>query len=103
MLEKGRYELGGDLSLDAAQQSRIISAALSAAVTSGNVAVGGAMTFNRIADTTLAHLRNAKVLADDLSIRTTQASLGEHLVAGLQPGRQWQQHRRGFGGGDQPG
>ena len=27
VLEKGRYELGGDLTLDAAQQSRIISAA----------------------------------------------------------------------------
>ena len=79
VLEKGRYELGGDLTLDAAQQSRIISAALSAAVTSGNVAVGGAMTFNRIADTTLANLRNAKVLADDLNIRTTQAGLGASI------------------------
>ncbi|MGA6104696.1 leukotoxin LktA family filamentous adhesin [Pseudomonas solani] len=76
LLEKGRYQLGGDLTLDASQQSRIISAAISAAVTSGNVAVGGALTFNRIADSTQALLRNARVGADDLVIRTSQAGQG---------------------------
>ncbi len=72
-VDKGMYQLGGDLTVEAAQQNRIITAALSAAATSGNVAVGGAFTFNRIADSTLAALRNAKVSADDLFIRTTQA------------------------------
>ena len=75
----GTYELTGDATLNAAQQSRIITAALSGAVSASGSGVGAAMTYNRIADTTTAELSSALMSARNLSISASQPNLGASI------------------------
>lgn len=78
-VENGIYELTGDADIGAALQSRIMTAALSGQVSANGSAVGGAITFNRIADTTTALLNNASMTARDLSISASQPGLGASI------------------------
>src|SRR5690606_7658907 len=78
-VENGTYTLTGDAKIDAALQSRIMTAALSGQVSGSGSAVGGAITFNRIADTTTALLNNATMKARDLSISASQPGLGASI------------------------
>ncbi|HEY1029163.1 MAG TPA: leukotoxin LktA family filamentous adhesin [Pseudomonas sp.] len=75
----GDYRLAGDLDLKAAQESRIIAAALSGAVSGSGVAVGGALTYNRIAGTTRAVLEHADVEAGNLRIAASQPGSGANI------------------------
>lgn len=75
----GSYELTGDATLNAAQQSRIITAALSGAVSASGSGVGAAMTYNRIADTTTAELSSALMTARNLTISASQPNLGASI------------------------
>ncbi|KKN78394.1 hypothetical protein LCGC14_0350420 [marine sediment metagenome] len=75
----GTYELTGDATLNAAQQSRIITAALSGAISGSGTGVGAAMTYNRIADTTTAELASALMSAHNLSISASQPNLGASI------------------------
>ena len=75
----GTYELTGDATLSAAQQSRIITAALSGSVSASGSGVGAAMTYNRIADTTNAELSAASMTARNLSISASQPNLGASI------------------------
>ena len=79
LVQGGTYQLSGDATLSAAQQSRIITAALSAAVSASGVGVGAAMTYNRIADTTTAELLQAELTARDLTIAASQPNLGASI------------------------
>ncbi|MCQ4313795.1 leukotoxin LktA family filamentous adhesin, partial [Pseudomonas stutzeri] len=78
-IANGTYTLTGDASLRAGMQSRIITAALSGAVSGSGVAVGGALTYNRIADTTTALLQNATMSARNLAIAASQPDLGASI------------------------
>jgi filamentous hemagglutinin family protein len=75
----GTYELTGDATLSAAQQSRIITAALSGSVSASGSGVGAAMTYNRIADTTTAELSSALLNARNLTISASQPNLGASI------------------------
>ncbi|HDZ57697.1 MAG TPA: leukotoxin LktA family filamentous adhesin [Pseudomonas xinjiangensis] len=75
----GVYELTGDAVLNAAQQSRIITAALSGAVSGSGTGVGAAMTYNRIADTTTALLSSASMDAHNLTVAASQPNLGASI------------------------
>lgn len=75
----GTYDLSGDASIGAAQQTHVITAALSGSVSLSDLAIGGAGTFNRIADTTTAALTNATLDARDLSITASQPGLGAQI------------------------
>jgi len=75
----GTYDLGGDATIGAAQQSHVITAALSGSVSLSDLAIGGAGTFNRIADTTTAALTDATLDARDLSITASQPGLGAQI------------------------
>ncbi|MBU0852584.1 MAG: hypothetical protein KKF76_09495, partial [Gammaproteobacteria bacterium] len=75
----GSYRLGGDATIKAGQESRIITAALSGSVSGSGVAVGGALTYNRVADTTNALLSNANLQADDLTVSASQPNLGASI------------------------
>lgn len=79
LVEGGVYQLAGDAILNAAQQSKIITAALSGTVSGNGVGIGGAMTYNRIADTTTAELRQAQLTANSLSIAASQPELGASI------------------------
>lgn len=79
LVQGGTYQLDGDAIINAAQQSRIITAALSAAVSASGVGVGAAMTYNRIADTTTAELIRATLSAQDLAIAASQPNLGASI------------------------
>ncbi len=78
-VDNGSYILGGDADIGAALQSRIMTAALSGQVSANGSAVGGALTFNRIADTTSARLNGAIMSARDLSISASQPGLGASI------------------------
>ena len=78
-IANGTYQLTGDATLSAAQQSRIITAALSGAVSASGTGVGAAFTYNRIADTTDALLRSAALTANDLTISASQPNLGASI------------------------
>ncbi|NMY52176.1 leukotoxin LktA family filamentous adhesin [Pseudomonas sp. WS 5011] len=78
-VQNGTYILTGDADIGAALQSRIMTAALSGQVSGSGSAVGGAITFNRIADTTTARLNNAIMSARDLSISASQPGLGASI------------------------
>lgn len=78
-IKGGTYELEGDASLKAGQQSHIITAALSGSVSLSDLALGGAGTFNRIADTTTAALSNARLAAQNLSVSATQPGMGAKI------------------------
>ncbi|AKC87321.1 leukotoxin LktA family filamentous adhesin [Pseudoxanthomonas suwonensis] len=75
----GSYQLGGDATIGAAQQSHVITAALSGSVSLSDLAIGGAGTFNRIADTTTAALSNAMLDARNLSVTASQPGLGAQI------------------------
>ncbi|MCL5041125.1 MAG: leukotoxin LktA family filamentous adhesin [Gammaproteobacteria bacterium] len=78
-IDGGNYVLQGDAVLSAAQQSRIITAALSGAVSAGGSAVGAAFTYNRIADTTKALLSNAAMSVNNLTVTASQPNLGASI------------------------
>ena len=78
-IQNGTYQLTGDASLTAAERSRIITAALSGSVSGSGVAVGGALTYNRIADTTTALLQHANLSARNLAITASQPDLGASI------------------------
>ncbi|GAB3508638.1 hypothetical protein GCM10027400_09050 [Pseudoxanthomonas daejeonensis] len=75
----GTYDLGGDATIGAAQQSHVITAALSGSVSLSDLAIGGAGTFNRIADTTTAALTDATLDARNLSVTASQPGLGAQI------------------------
>mgnify|MGYP003629868906 CR=1 FL=1 len=79
IVQGGTYQLDGNARINAAQRSRIITAALSAAVSASGVGVGAAMTYNRIADTTTAELLRATLSAHDLNIAASQPNLGASI------------------------
>lgn len=78
-VQNGTYILTGDADIGAALQSQIRTAALSGQVSANGSAVGGAITFNRIADTTRALLNNVSMTARDLSISASQPGLGASI------------------------
>lgn len=78
-VSNGSYSLSGDATLTAAQNSRIITAALSGSVSGSGVAVGGALTYNRIADTTSALLQHVDMSARNLAIAASQPDLGASI------------------------
>ncbi|UAW97349.1 leukotoxin LktA family filamentous adhesin [Halopseudomonas nanhaiensis] len=78
-ITNGTYALTGDATLSAAQQSRIITAALSGAVSASGTGVGAAFTYNRIADTTHALLQSAALTANDMTISASQPNLGASI------------------------
>lgn len=78
-VQNGTYILTGDADIGAALQSRIMTAALSGQVSGSGSAVGGAITFNRIADNTTALLNNASMTARDLSISASQPGMGASI------------------------
>ncbi|MBO9717537.1 MAG: leukotoxin LktA family filamentous adhesin, partial [Pseudoxanthomonas sp.] len=69
-IKGGSYDLSGDASIGAAQQSHVITAALSGSVSLSSLAIGGAGTFNRVADTTTAALSGATLDARGTWIAT---------------------------------
>ncbi len=78
-VQNGQYILSGDTNIGAGLQSKIMTAALSGQVSGSGSAVGGAITFNRIADTTTALLNNVNMTARDLSITASQPGLGASI------------------------
>ncbi len=78
-VSNGTYALTGDATLAAAQNSRIVTAALSGSVSGSGVAVGGALTYNRIADTTSALLQHVDMSARNLAIAASQPDLGASI------------------------
>ncbi|TLX54517.1 hypothetical protein DN826_13405 [Stutzerimonas nosocomialis] len=79
LVRNGHYQLTGDATLTAAQESRVITGALSGAVSGSGVAVGGALTYNRIADTTDALMQNVQMSARNLAIHASQPDLGASI------------------------
>lgn len=64
----GQYVLAGNATIAAAGQSQIITAAVSVAGSTGGNAVGGAVTYNRVSDTTRAALDDVRLSAGSLKV-----------------------------------
>jgi filamentous hemagglutinin family protein len=77
----GAYRLSGDATVTAAGQSKIMTAAIAVAATSDGNAVGGAITYNRISDTTKALLNDVDLVAADLLVNAGQSGLGARIDA----------------------
>ena len=80
-VSNGSYLLSGNATVAAAEQSKIVTAAMAVAGSGGGTAATGAITYNRISDTTQALLDNVDLHAVDLTVSASQPNLGASIQA----------------------
>ncbi|WXL26197.1 leukotoxin LktA family filamentous adhesin [Ectopseudomonas mendocina] len=78
-VQNGTYSLLGDATIAAAMQSKIMAAALSGQGSADGSAIGGALSYTRIDDTTRALLTGATLTGRDLFISASQPDLGASI------------------------